>query len=301
MNKSFIEELNCICKSVAENEPMMKHTTFRIGGPADVFVCPDESEIAQVIDLCKKENVPFMIMGNGSNMLVSDAGIEGVVISLGNAMGDITVEGCQITAGAGAILSKVANAAYDNSLTGFEFAAGIPCSVGGAIVRNAGAYGGEIKDCLKSVKVLTAEGRVETRSADNLDLSYRHSVFMEEKGAVVLYATFEFATGNREEIKGRMDELKTQRVEKQPLNFPSAGSTFKRPEGYFAGKLIGDAGLRGFCINDAAVSEKHCGFVVNKGNATCDDVLKLMKHVDEVVFERNGVHLEPEIRIVGRF
>ena len=301
MNKSFIEELNCICKSVAENEPMMKHTTFRIGGPADVFVCPDESEIAQVIDLCKKENVPFMIMGNGSNMLVSDAGIEGVVISLGNAMGDITVEGCQITAGAGAILSKVANAAYDNSLTGFEFAAGIPGSVGGAVVMNAGAYGGEIKDCLKSVKVLTAEGRVETRSADSLNLSYRHSVFMEEKGAVVLYATFEFATGNREEIKGRMDELKTQRVEKQPLNFPSAGSTFKRPEGYFAGKLIGDAGLRGFCINDAAVSEKHCGFVVNKGNATCDDVLKLMKHVDEVVFERNGVHLEPEIRIVGRF
>ena len=206
MDKSFIEELNCICKSVAENEPMMKHTTFRIGGPADVFVCPDESEIAQVIDLCKKENVPFMIMGNGSNMLVSDAGIEGVVISLGNAMGDITVEGCQITAGAGAILSKVANAAYDNSLTGFEFAAGIPGSVGGAVVMNAGAYGGEIKDCLKSVKVLTAEGRVETRSADSLNLSYRHSVFMEEKGAVVLYATFEFATGNREEIKGRMDE-----------------------------------------------------------------------------------------------
>ena len=301
MNKSFIEELNCICKSVAENEPMMKHTTFRIGGPADVFVCPDESEIAQVIDLCKKENVPFMIMGNGSNMLVSDAGIEGVVISLGNAMGDITVEGCQITAGAGAILSKVANAAYDNSLTGFEFAAGIPGSVGGAVVMNAGAYGGEIKDCLKSVKVLTAEGRVETRSADSLNLSYRHSVFMEEKGAVVLSATFEFEPGNRDEIKGRMDELKTQRVENQPLNFPSAGSTFKRPEGYFAGKLIGDAGLRGFCINDAAVSEKHCGFVVNKGNATCDDVLKLMKHVDEVVFERNGVHLEPEIRIVGRF
>ena len=301
MDKSFIEELNCICKSVAENEPMMKHTTFRIGGPADVFVCPDESEIAQVIDLCKKENVPFMIMGNGSNMLVSDAGIEGVVISLGNAMGDITVEGCQITAGAGAILSKVANAAYDNSLTGFEFAAGIPGSVGGAVVMNAGAYGGEIKDCLKSVKVLTAEGRVETRSADSLNLSYRHSVFMEEKGAVVLSATFEFEPGNRDEIKGRMDELKTQRVEKQPLNFPSAGSTFKRPEGYFAGKLIDDAGLRGFCINDAAVSEKHCGFVVNKGNATCDDVLKLMKHVDEVVFERNGVHLEPEIRIVGRF
>ena len=281
------------------DEPMKKHTTFRIGGPADIYIEPATSEVVPLINLLRNQQVPFIVIGNGSNLLVSDEGIEGVVVSLGKNAGEITVDGNYITAGAGALLSRVASVALENSLTGFEFAAGIPGSVGGAVFMNAGAYGGEIKDILESVTVLTKEYTFEEWRVEDLDMSYRHSVIMDE-GAIVLDAKFKLSMGDKETIAATMKDLASKRVEKQPLNFPSAGSTFKRPEGYFAGKLIDDAGLRGYTVGGACVSEKHCGFVVNKGEATCQDVLKLMKDVDAQVYSKFNVHLEPEVRIIGR-
>ena len=281
------------------DEPMSKHTTFRIGGPADIYIEPATSEVVSLINLLRNQQVPFVVIGNGSNLLVSDQGIEGVVVSLGANASEITVEGETITAEAGALLSKLANTAAASGLTGLEFAAGIPGSVGGAVFMNAGAYGSEIKDVIVSATVLTPEYTFEEWGRDELELSYRHSSVM-DRGAIVLSASFKLEKGDPEAIQSKMDELKEKRVSKQPLNYPSAGSTFKRPEGYFAGKLIEDAGLRGYAVGDACVSEKHCGFVVNKGNATAEDVLKLMKDVDSKVFDMAGVHLEPEVRILGR-
>ncbi len=281
------------------DEPMKKHTTFRIGGPADIYVEPSVTSMVPLIALLREKNVPFMVIGNGSNLLVSDDGIEGVVISFGKNASDIIVEGDTLTVEAGAMLSSVASKATEASLTGLEFASGIPGSIGGAVYMNAGAYGGEIKDVLIDVEILTEQGQVETMAVDQLDLSYRHSALM-EKPAIVLKARIKLVPGDKEQIKATIDDIKQKRIEKQPLNFPSAGSTFKRSEGYFAGKLIDDTGLRGYTVGGAQVSEKHCGFVINKSEASAADVLQLMKDVDAKVYDKFGVHLTPEVRIIGR-
>ena len=284
---------------ILADEPMSKHTTFKIGGPADIYVEPSIVQVVPLIKLLQKQAIPFMVIGNGSNLLVSDDGIEGVVISLAKPAADIQIDGTSITAEAGAMLSSVANQAAAAGLTGLEFASGIPGSIGGAVYMNAGAYGGEIKDVLTSVTILTSEFDLVELTPEDLDLSYRHSSLM-EKGGIVLSAKLKLQLGDSQAIKAQIEDIRQQRINKQPLNFPSAGSTFKRPEGYFAGKLIDDAGLRGYSVGGAQVSNKHCGFVVNTGDATCADVLKLMSDVDDIVFDKFGVHLAPEVRIIGR-
>ena len=286
---------------VLENEPMSKHTTFRIGGPAELFIMPETiGEIAQVIAVCKEEKVPYFILGNGSNLLVSDKGYQGVVVQLYRSFGKITLEKNEIHAQAGALLSGIAAAAREASLTGFEFAGGIPGTLGGAVVMNAGAYGGEMKDVIKEVTVLTPEEEIITLPSDELQMGYRTSI-IKKSGYIVLEAVISLQKGNQEEIRSRMQELAGMRSSKQPLSYPSAGSTFKRPEGYFAGKLIMDSGLRGYQVGGAQVSEKHCGFVINAGNATAEDVTTLMKDVQRIVKEKFGVMLEPEVQFLGEF
>ena len=282
-------------------EPMKKHTTFRIGGPADIYVEPSISQMVPLIAFLVESDIPHMVIGNGSNLLVSDAGIEGVVISFGKNAAAITIDEAsgEIVAEAGAMLSSVASRAADAGLTGLEFASGIPGSIGGAVYMNAGAYGGEMKDVLVSVQILSPSGEVQDIPVEELDLSYRHSVLMEKPG-IVLGAKLKLIAGDIQEIKATIEDIRQKRIEKQPLNYPSAGSTFKRPEGYFAGKLIDDTGLRGYTVGGAQVSEKHCGFVINKSEATASDVLTLMKDVDSKVYEKFGVHLTPEVRIIGR-
>lgn len=319
MNQTFVksvtEQLPQL--SLMRDEPMKKHTTFRIGGPADYYAEPDVSQISKLIEIAKACDMPVAVIGNGSNLLVGDKGIRGLVIGIGKGLSaikvteavaqqstaqDLTAQGNGriITAGAGAILAAVAAKAAEASLSGLEFASGIPGSVGGAVVMNAGAYGGEIKDVLIDATVLTAEGELKTVTRDELDLSYRHSI-VPEKGYIVLSARFMLTPKPQDEIKAYMAELRAKRVEKQPLEYPSAGSTFKRPEGYFAGKLIMDAGLRGYSVGDAQVSGKHCGFVVNRGEATAADVLTLIKDVQETVLKQFGVKLEPEVKMIGEF
>lgn len=296
--KKILEE-RLMPDSVCINEMMSGHTTFRIGGPASVFVTPkSEEDLVTTVNVCRSQGVPCFILGNGSNLLVSDQGYDGVVVHIGANMRDISVEGTEITAKTGAMLSQVAHAALEHCLTGMEFAAGIPGSLGGACMMNAGAYGGEMSQILVGVRALDPEGRVVELAADQLDLGYRHSMMM-EKQYVVLGARIHLEKGDPKEIQARMDELKEKRVSKQPLDLPSAGSTFKRPEGAFAGKLIMDAGLRGFRVGDAMVSEKHCGFVVNAGRATAEDVCDVIAHVQKVVLEKFGKKLEPEIRFLG--
>lgn len=303
MSQKFYDELkNIIPESrIKAEEPMKMHTTFRIGGPAKYFVVPEtKEEVKAIIDCCKNADMPYYILGNGSNLLVSDKGYEGVVIQIFKNMNQIVLDGETITAQAGAILSAVANKALEAELTGFEFAAGIPGTLGGACVMNAGAYGGEMKDVLVNVVVLTQDGEFLTIPKEELELGYRTSVIA-KKNYVVLEATIRLAKGDKEAIKARMDELKVQRTTKQPLEYPSAGSTFKRPVGYFAGKLIQDAGLRGFQVGGAQVSEKHCGFVINKDQATAADVAELMKQVSAIVKEQFGVELEAEVKRLGEF
>lgn len=286
---------------VKKEEPMRLHTTFRVGGPADLFVSPNSvEEVCKVTALCREEGVPYYIMGNGSNLLVSDQGYRGVIIQFYKEMNDISVEGTLLRAQAGALLSAVANRALLESLTGFEFAAGIPGTLGGACVMNAGAYGGELKDVLKAVTVLTQEGEVLTLSNEELELGYRTSVIA-RKHYIVLEAEIALSEGKKEEIQAVMDDLKERRITKQPLEYPSAGSTFKRPEGYFAGKLIQDAGLRGFQVGGAQVSEKHCGFVINKDHATAAEIAELIRQVSEKVEAQFGVKLEPEVKRLGEF
>jgi len=285
--------------TILTEEPMKKHTTFKIGGPADIFVDPVSEDVADILKFLGERNEKYIVIGNGSNLLVSDDGIEGVVVSIGKKSAQISVEDDYIIASAGTLLSQVANAAAEASLTGLEFAAGIPGTIGGAVYMNAGAYGGEIKDVIESVQILTPDYQIKEVQVAELDLSYRHSALM-ENGGLVLSARLHLSKGDKAAIRQIMDENRQKRVDKQPLNFPSAGSTFKRPEGYFAGKLIDDAGLRGYAVGGAQVSEKHCGFVVNKGDATASDVLQLMKDVDAKVFDKFGVHLSPEVRIIGR-
>lgn len=283
------------------DEPMSQHTTFRIGGPADVFVMPENYEqIREVLRLCKEEKLPFFVLGNGSNLLVSDSGYRGVIIQMDRNMEEIRLDGEEIHACAGALLSSVAVAARNASLTGFEFAGGIPGTIGGAAVMNAGAYGGELKDVLKEVTVMTREGEILTIPAEKMEMGYRTSI-IKTAGYLVLEAVISLKKGDEEAIRATMKDLSERRTEKQPLDYPSAGSTFKRPEGYFAGKLIMDSGLRGYRAGGAQVSEKHCGFVINAGGATAEDVRTLMEHVIEVVREKYGVTLEPEVKFLGDF
>ena len=303
MSNRFYDELKNILpeERIRTDEPMKAHTTFRIGGPAKYFVIPEtKEEIKEIIECCKKAKMPYYILGNGSNLLVSDKGYEGVVIQIFKNLNAIQLEGNLILAQAGAILSSVANKALEAGLTGFEFAAGIPGTLGGACVMNAGAYGGEMKDVLEHVVVLTEEGEFITIPKEELELGYRTSIIA-KKNYVVLEALIRLSEGDKEAIKARMDELKVQRTTKQPLEYPSAGSTFKRPEGYFAGKLIQDAGLRGFQVGGAQVSEKHCGFVINKDQATAADVAELMRQVSLKVKEQFGVELEAEVKRLGEF
>ena len=285
---------------VLKDEPMSRHTTFRIGGPADYFVCPDREQIAEVLAVAKKCGMAITVIGNGSNLLVGDKGIRGLVVEIGLAMNQITVDKEHITAGAGALLSQVAAKAAAAELGGMEFAAGIPGSVGGAVTMNAGAYGGEMKDILRTVTVLTPEGELKTLDVSEMDLSYRHSCVPEQQ-YIVLEAEIELGYKPEEEIRAQMEELRNKRIEKQPLEYPSAGSTFKRPEGYFAGKLIMDAGLRGYRVGDAQVSEKHCGFVINRKNASAQEVRQLMQDVQDKVKAQFGVMLEPEVKMLGEF
>ena len=303
MNKIFYEALVKVLDEdqIKPEEPMKNHVTFRVGGPADFFVTPKNyEELSWVLKCCAKYEMPCYIMGNGSNLLVSDQGYRGVVIQLFRQLNDIQCEGNVIRAQAGALLSAVANRALEEKLTGFEFAAGIPGTLGGACVMNAGAYGGEMKDVLKSVTVLTREGERITLQKNELELGYRTSIIA-KKDYIVLEAEIELEAGDAEVIKAVMDDLKERRTTKQPLEYPSAGSTFKRPEGYFAGKLIQDAGLKGYQVGDAQVSEKHSGFVINRGNATASDVMQLISDVKDKVKEQFGVTMEPEVKRVGRF
>jgi UDP-N-acetylmuramate dehydrogenase len=286
--------------SVLSEEPMNRHTTFRIGGPAQYYACPAAQEVEPLLRIARECGLPVTLIGNGSNLLVSDAGIRGLVVEIGAGMSEIRVVGEHLIAGAGALLSRAANAAADAGLGGMEFAAGIPGSIGGAVTMNAGAYGGEMKDILERVTVQGRDGAVRQLSLAELDLSYRHSC-IPSGGYVVLEAELSLTPRDPETIRAQMAELRQKRVEKQPLEYPSAGSTFKRPEGYFAGKLIMDAGLRGYTVGGAQVSEKHCGFVINRGGATAQEVRQLMRDVQDRVQEQFGVQLEPEVKMVGDF
>ena len=282
------------------DEPMKKHTTFRIGGNADMFVAPKLSQIPQIMALAKEYEVPVTIVGNGSNLLVGDKGIRGLVVCFSKLAEELIIDETHMTIGAGTLLSKAASEAAKKGLSGLEFAAGIPGTLGGAMVMNAGAYGGEMKDVVVSAKVLTQEGEVLELDVKELDLSYRHSC-IPEKGYIVLSATVLLTPKEESEIRAEMDDYKNRRVEKQPLEYPSAGSTFKRPEGHFAGKLIQDAGLKGYTVGGAQVSEKHSGFVINIGNATAEDVLKLISDVQDKVEEQFQITLEPEVKMIGEF
>ncbi len=286
---------------VFTEEAMSQHTTFKIGGPADYFLMPDKGEdVGRVIKICKEKEIPYFILGNGSNLLVGDGGYRGTVIQIYRNMSSVTVEGNEITAQAGALLSAVAAAAKNASLTGFEFAGGIPGTIGGAVVMNAGAYGGEMKDVLTEVTVMNAEGDIFTLPTEELELGYRTSI-IKTAGYIVLEAKIRLKEGDPEVIRETMKDLTIRRTTKQPLEYPSAGSTFKRPEGYFAGKLIMDSGLAGYQVGGAQVSEKHCGFVINAGDATARDVRTLMDNVRDIVYKKYGVTLEPEVKFLGEF
>ncbi len=313
MNKTITlmkEKIPCL--KVKENVLLSSCTSFRTGGPAGIAAYPGSiEELGILLKVCKQENIHFYVLGNGTNVLAPDEGFEGVVILMSemrgihidknNSLDEASDEAeitYTVTSGAGTLLSVLAMECAKKELTGLEFARGIPGSVGGAVVMNAGAYGGEIKDSLVSVKVMKDDGSEPFEmTCEELELGYRHSV-IPERGLVVLEATFMLKKGDKDAIFGLMEELATKRKEKQPLEFPSAGSTFKRPEGYFAGKLIEDAGLKGFTVGGAQVSEKHAGFVINKGGATSADIMKLITEVQKRVFETSGVKLEPEVRFM---
>ena len=288
-------------------EPMKDHTTFRVGGAADYFVTPsDTDQIKELAQLVKERGIPSFFMGNGSNLLVSDKGFGGVVVQLGRGFNAVRVEedadgkGAVITARAGAMLSAIAREAMEHSLKGMEFAAGIPGTLGGAVMMNAGAYGGEMKQIISSVRVLTPENEIAEYSCDEMEFGYRHSIAMDRE-LVILEASMRLEKGERQEIEALMEELRNRRREKQPLDLPSAGSTFKRPEGHFAGALIMNSGLAGVKVGGAMVSDKHCGFIVNYDNATASDIKTLMDLVRERVAENFGVELEAEVRMIGEF
>ena len=286
-------------EDITVDSPMSEHIYFRVGGPADILVTPvNEEQVVNTLKLCREYNVPYFILGNGSNILVKDGGISGVVIKF-NKLNKITTEGNCVTAQSGALLKDVSKAALENNLRGFEFACGIPGSIGGAVFMNAGAYDGEIAHVIKSARVIDENCNIKNLTKEELELGYRSSIVM-KKGYVVIEATVELESGEYASIKDKIDDLTNRRESKQPLEYPSAGSTFKRPEGYFAGKLIQDSGLKGFSIGGAAVSEKHSGFVINKGGATAKDVLDVIAHVQKTVKENFDVELHTEVRIIGR-
>ena len=296
LNKVYdiISEDQVLC-----DEPLKEYTSFKIGGPADYLLFPKTNkEVSQLIKLCRQQEMPLFILGNGSNLLVTDEGFRGVVIQLHRAFNKITVYQHQIKAQAGALLSQVASVAAKASLTGLEFASGIPGTLGGAVFMNAGAYGGEMKQTVREVTAVDMEGNLYTFNHDELKFSYRHSM-LQERYMIALDVVMDLQIGDQSEIRRVMHELNRRRKEKQPLEFPSAGSTFKRPQGYFAGKLIMDSGLAGSRVGDAMVSEKHCGFIINVGAATCSDVLKLIEHIQKVVYDKYQVKLEREVKVIG--
>lgn len=300
MDNNIFEELKKIAggENVLADEPMKKHITFQTGGKADYFVSVRSAEILpKLTRYLEGRGIPYYIMGNGSNLLFLDEGYRGAVIKIGRFSDDIRVEGNRIVTGAGVLLSQAARAALEAGLCGMEFAAGIPGTVGGAVVMNAGAYGSEIKDIIVGAKVIDRQGNLISLTGDEMELSYRHSI-IPERGYIVVEAEFLLEPGDKTDIRARMSELAKKRREKQPLEYPSAGSTFKRPEGYFAGKLIQDAGLKGFSVGDASVSEKHSGFVINRGNADTKDILALISQVQDRVYKEFGVKLEMEVRVV---
>lgn len=280
------------------DEKLSQYVNFKVGGPADILVTPrNKEQIIKTVKLCKENNIPFYVIGNGSNLLVKDGGFRGLVISL-TKVNNITIDGERINAECGAMLKQVSDKAVENSLTGFEFACGIPGTVGGAVFMNAGAYNGEIAQVIESADVINENGDIVTLTNKELDLGYRSSIVM-KKGYVVLSAVFKLEKGAIKSIKDLVADLTDKRESKQPLEYPSAGSTFKRPEGYFAGKLIQDAGLKGYSIGGAAISEKHSGFVINKGGATAKDILDLIHHIQDEVKSQFGVELHTEVRIIG--
>jgi len=288
-------------EDILTEEPMSRHTTFRIGGEAACFIrISSEEQLRKLIPYFENVGVEYFVLGKGSNLLVGDKGYPGVILQISDACQQIEAEENRLQVQAGAALSKVALFAMERGLEGLEFAAGIPGTVGGGVVMNAGAYGGEMKQVVESVRVLSSEGEILTLDNDTMEFGYRTSI-IRNRNFTVLSVTFRLREGNREEIRARIEDFQKRRMEKQPLNYPSAGSTFKRPEGYFAGKLIMDAGLRGFQIGDARVSDKHCGFVVNVGKATARDVTDVIEEVQERVRERFGVSLEREVIYLGEF
>ena len=291
--KIFKNECTCLV-----DEPMSKHTTFKIGGKADIMLFPkNEEQIRKIILECKKQNINWQVVGNGSNLLVKDQGVRGAIIVVGQNMNEVVAENNYLVAQAGASLSSACVLALSNSLSGLEFAWGIPGNVGGAIFMNAGAYGGEMKDIVESVEYLDENGCPHKAQKDDLEFSYRKSFFTDKK-CVITKAYFLLEKKDKEAIKEKMDDLISRRREKQPLEFPSAGSTFKRPEGNYAGALIEQCGLKGYSIGDAQVSEKHAGFVINRGGATYADVQTLISNVQKIVFEQTGYKLECEVKII---
>ncbi len=299
MFTDFQNQLKLNSISFSLNEPMKLHTSFKIGGAADVFVMPDSVEMCcKAISLCREFNVPYIVIGKGSNLLVSDEGYRGAIICVSNQLSDIElIDDNTIKCGAGALLSSVCNFALDNELAGMEFAYGIPGSLGGAVVMNAGAYGGEMKDIVCGCEYIDQKGNLHSINADELDLSYRHSYFS-DKNLCIVSVTLRLGKGDPARIRQTMTELLNRRKEKQPLDFPSAGSTFKRPEGSYASMLIDQCGLKGFRVGNAQVSEKHAGFVINLGDATCNDVMTLAEKVSEIVFDKTGYKLELEVKII---
>ncbi len=286
--------------NLLKNEPLKNHTSFKIGGPADEFCeATSKEEIQELIKYAKDKNIPYTIIGNGSNLLVGDKGIRGLVIKLAKGFDRVEVSGTKITAEAGVLLSKLAKTALSESLSGLEFASGIPGTLGGAIFMNAGAYDGEMKNVVKSVTYLE-DGEIKTLSGEDLEFGYRKSRFS-CRDCIILSAELELTLGDKDKIIEKMEDFKERRCSKQPLSMPSAGSTFKRPEGYFAGKLIEDAGLKGFGIGGAKVSEKHSGFVINDGDASAKDVVDLIEHIQKTVYEKFGVKLETEVKMLGEF
>lgn len=301
MYTKFLEEINSFMakEDIKLNEPMKNHTTFRVGGPARVFLTVHAEEILKkILGLLSDCKLPYFVLGNGSNLLVSDSGYDGVMVCLGEEFAQVEIDDNCMKAGAAAFLGKVARRALEAELTGLEFAAGIPGTIGGGVVMNAGAYGGELSQSITAVRVMDSRGNVRLIEKQDLQFGYRESLF-KHQSFVILEVFLKLREGNREEIEDRMKEYTKARMEKQPLEYPSAGSTFKRPKGYFAGKLIMDAGLRGYRAGDAQISEKHCGFVINKGNATAQDIRKVIEDTRQRVKEKFGVELEPEVIILG--
>ena len=286
-------------EDIKEGEPMKQHTSFRVGGPAKLFLSIRSEEVlSKVLKLIKEKEIPYFILGNGSNLLVSDQGYPGVILYLEEEFSEIKVKDNYLYAGAAALLSRVSKAAMEAGLTGLEFAAGIPGSMGGGTVMNAGAYGGELGQFITTVKAMDPEGNIVLLKKEEMEFGYRQSIF-KRKSYIILEVGLKLTPGNRDDIQKEMMEYNRARSEKQPLEYPSAGSTFKRPEGHFAGKLIMDAGLKGYQIGGAKVSEKHCGFVINVGDATCGDITTIMSEIQRTVMEKFQVELEPEVIYLG--